>query len=141
MNRMATGTLIIGGLMLFGVGVLQLLETGRYRSDDKLQIVWPASDLGEVDVGQHELVIDGCNPADQPRTIRGLLQGCRRNVCFGPKHGVPVTVPPGGSARIVAEISVTGSGPFELPLVLYREDGGIHPVEHIVRGIGDRSQP
>lgn len=128
--------LLLAGVLLVGWGSWRMLEPEPPAPDPPLTVEWPAADLGELGPGVHEVVVYVSNSSSRSRRILGMLQGCRENVCFGPKIQEPIAIPPGGRAALICELDVTGVGPFECPIVLFLEENGIRDVQQQVRGIG-----
>lgn len=122
-------------VVLAGLGVCQMWDARvQEGSEPALVIVWPARDLGEVSVGSHQIVVRVINPAGRTRRVVGMLQGCRPNVCFGPKNEGPVAVPPGKTVEYACTVDVTGPGPFTFPLHIYLEGDGIDEVGQTLHG-------
>lgn len=122
------------GLACWGV-YLMLLAPASVEADLPLVVDWPVRDLGQLSIGSHEVTIHVTNPAGRTRRVIGMMSGCRPNVCFGAKLAEPVAVPPGETVEYVCEVTITGSGPFEFPILLHLEDNGIRTVEQTLRGV------
>jgi hypothetical protein len=57
-------------------------------------------------------------------------------VCFGPKLYEQIPIPARGEVLYECDIDVRKPGPFECPLDVHFEDGGIRTVTLTVRGVG-----
>ena len=123
----------LGGLAAWGlVGLTD-------RAEPPLTIDDPDRDLGPTPLGDHTVRFAPHNPAARPRSVVGGGGGCGRNACLGPvqrDHADRLTVPAGGTADFVCELSVKGEGPFEVPVVLFLDDNGLRRVQMTVRGVG-----
>jgi hypothetical protein len=131
---------LMAAVLFAGWGVCRMLSPAPPPSNPPLVVDWPAADLGELGFGPHEVVVRISNPSDRTRRVLGVMQGCRPNVCFGPKYHRPVAIQPGATVEFACELDITGSGPFVCPIVLYLEENGIREVEHKLRGIAVRAE-
>ena len=101
-----------------------------------LNIIQPPTNLGELAVGSHELPIAMSSRGGRNTRVVGMQTGCRPNVCFNPKATEPLVIPAGGTGTYICELHITGIGPFECPILLYLDDGGLREAHFTVRGVG-----
>ncbi len=94
------------------------------------------AELGTVPVGEHVVAFEMTNPADRPRRIVGLNEGCQGGVCLLSRHHEQITVPAGGTFRYECDVKVRQPGPFDLQIAVFLEDGGIRTVTLAARGTG-----
>ena len=94
------------------------------------------ADLGDVPVGERVVTFQMTNPADRPRRIVGLNEGCQGTVCIRSRHHEQVTVGPGETFRYECDLHVREPGPFDLRIVVFLEDDGIRTVEIGAIGTG-----
>lgn len=121
-------------------GVLAVVEYVREERLNRPEPPWVVSpevaDLGEVPVGERVVAFEMTNPADRPRRVVGLNEGCQGNVCIRSRHRGQVTVGPGETFRYECDLHVREPGPFDLRIVVFLEDGGIRAVEIGAKGTG-----
>ncbi len=94
------------------------------------------AELGAVPLGEHVVAFEMTNPADRPRRIVGLNEGCQGGVCLRSRHHDQITVPAGGTFRYECDVKVREPGPFDLQIAVFLEDGGIRTVTLAARGTG-----
>lgn len=93
-------------------------------------------DLELIPPGYHDLIVRITNPANVPRRIIGLAEGCGLNCCYFTKHGEIVTVGAGETFEYHVGLLVKGPGPFESGIAIFLEDRGIREVQISVKGVG-----
>lgn len=93
------------------------------------------ADIGRVGHGPHEVTVRVTNPAGRTRHVLGMMAGCRPNCCFHTGEDGPLAVPAGGTVLYRGVLDVNGSGPFEVPIVLYLEEIPIRHVNLTQRGV------
>jgi hypothetical protein len=121
-------------------GALAAVEYAREQRPAEPEPAWTITpeevELGEVPVGEHTVVFEMTNPADRPRRIVGLNEGCQGGVCLVSRHHEQVTVPAGGTFRYECTVRIGRPGPFEQGILVHLEDGGIRTVTLAARGTG-----
>ncbi|QDU22131.1 hypothetical protein [Urbifossiella limnaea] len=130
----------LSGLAEVVCGVLAVVEYRREQRMNEPEPPWVVApevlDVGEVPVGDRVLTFEMTNPADRPRRIVGLNEGCAGTVCIRSRHHGQVTVGPGETFRYECDLKVREPGPFDLRIAVFLEDGGIRTVEIGARGTG-----
>lgn len=138
MRSLASRILIALAVVLAALAAWQALATYVIKPDDKrLVIEGPPQLLGTFTPGEHQLRFRITNPSAQEKRLIGMMCGCRSNICFFPKVDAPIEIPPGVVFDYIVELSVSGEGPFEFPLILYFDDNGLRRHEVVFRGVVD----
>ena len=113
-------------------GVLAVVEYVREQRMNRPEPPWvvtpEVAELGDVPLGARVVAFEITNPADRPRRIGGLNEGCSGNVCILSRHRGQITVNPGETFRYECDVKVSEPGPFELKIAVFLEDGGIRTV-------------
>lgn len=114
----------------------------RVDSGLMLQSVWKAH--GSLTVGEiRPIVFSVMNGADsRPVRLVGAEDGCDSLGCLTLK-GLPMTIPPGGSAIIEAEYRASKEGPFRREFPLYTDCPGQFEVRLSIVGeaVGRKVEP
>jgi len=128
------------GLAAVVCGVLAAVEYAREQRMNRPEPPWvvapEVADVGDVPVGDRVLTFEMTNPADRPRRIVGLNEGCQGTVCIRSRHHGQVTVGPGETFRYECDLKVREPGEFDLRIAVFLEDGGIRTVEIGAKGTG-----
>ena len=86
-------------------------------------------------VGVRTITVSVTNPADRPRRVIGITEGCRPGgCCWKAVRAGQVSVAPGQTVPYELELTVGQPGPFETNVELYLEDKGIKAVSLTFRG-------
>lgn len=121
-------------------GALAAVEYAREQRAAEPEPAWvvtpTVAELGEVPVGERVVAFEMTNPADRPRRIVGLNEGCQGGVCLRSRHHEQITVPAGGTFRYECTVAVGEPGPFDLTIAVFLEDSGIRTVMLAARGTG-----
>lgn len=104
-------------------------------SEPSLVVEWPGPDLGELNVGLHEVTIRVTNPSSQTRRVIGVTKVCGQNACAQPKVDAPILISPGCTIEFPCVLDIRGAAPFEAGIHLYLEENGIREAKETIRGI------
>lgn len=96
----------------------------------------PGPNLGELEVGLHEIVVRITNRFDRPRRVVGMMRTCGPNGCAYPKLDGTTEIPPGGTHYYPCLIDIRRPASFEFAICLFLEEDGIREVRSIVYGVG-----
>jgi hypothetical protein len=127
---------LVAGVSLGAWATLHMLRDAQSTGGSAtLEVCWPPADLGELRSGSHRLIVQVTNPGPVCRRILGMMSGCRNNVCYEPVAPQPIPVAASATVGYEVELTVSGSGPFEVPLVIFVDDEGVRKVNTTLRGI------
>jgi hypothetical protein len=104
-----------------------------------VQLDWPSSGVGELDVGRHQFVVTINNQDSNPHRILGITGGCGQVACFSSTALLPIGIAPNTAHQVAFNINVSMPGPFEIPIALYVDDNGLRVDEVTLHGIGRES--
>lgn len=119
------------------LAVVEYVREQRTNGPEPPWVVSPeVADVGDVPVGDRVLTFEMTNPADRPRRIVGLNEGCQDTVCIRSRHHGQITVGPGETFRYECDLKVREPGPFDMRIAVFLEDGGIRTVMIGAKGTG-----
>lgn len=127
--------LTVVAAVLAGWGVWHLPLARPDATDPPLIIDWPGPDLGEIEIGEHEIVTRITNPGMQTHRVLGMMKWCGRYGCITPKLEEPVAVLPGGTVSYPCLITVRLAAPFEVSVVLFLEERGVREAKTTLHGV------
>lgn len=90
--------------------------------------------LSDVPSGDRELVVKFTNPANFPRSIIGISEGCAKNCCYFSKHNSTIIVGAGETVEYRLLLRIYRTGQIDAEIKIYLEDNGIRTVTLHVTG-------
>ena len=86
---------------------------------------WPGAITVEVKIRNRDA---------EPHRIVGIEEVCGEAGCVRARHTEPMIVPPRGEVTYSFDIRTYKEGPFEMPVVVFLDDGGMRKVTIVVTG-------